>query len=88
MLTSKNAAWISTNRFSMSSPRAFEEDGFGAAGRESDFGIRPGVADHHLIEQAAQLLRGLRLPGPLPVDKSLAKFLRGRKASRIKELTR
>ena len=57
-----------------------EEDGFGAAGRESDFGIRPGVADHHLIEQAAQFLRDLRLPGPLPVDKSLAKFLWGRKA--------
>jgi hypothetical protein len=36
-----------------------------------------------LIEQAAQFLRGLLLPGPLPVDKSLAKFLRGRKGVTI-----
>ena len=62
-----------------------EEDGFGSAWREGDSCVRPGVADHHLIEQTAQFLGRLGLSGALLVDKSFAEFLRRWETSRIQE---
>ena len=56
-----------------------------AAWRELDAGIGASVSDHHLAEQAPQLLGLTRLMRALSVNESLAKLFRRWELSRLKQ---
>ena len=48
-------------------------------------GIGAGIANHHLAQQAAQLLRLARLPRPFRVNEPRAELFGSRKLPRLKQ---